>query len=132
MCAPGRVQRFGISSEPALTSGKGSVFATGLSAAGRLVSGMRAPKFYGQPLVAWTPALNAVAYEVQWSKKAYPFKPVGAHFTLATSQVLELRPGTWYYRVRGYDYNLPAGSQEMGWTSPTKIVVAAPKLRITR
>jgi hypothetical protein len=91
---------------------------------------MRAPKFYGQPLVAWTPAVNATAYELQWSKKSYPFRPVGAHFTLATSQVLELRPGTWYYRVRGYDYNLPAGSQEMAWTSPTKIVVAAPQFQI--
>ena len=31
--------------------------------------------FYGSPLVAWTPALGATVYEVQWSKKRYPFKP---------------------------------------------------------
>ena len=34
---------------------------------------MHTAKFYGQPLVAWTPAVNATAYELQWSKKRYPF-----------------------------------------------------------
>ena len=24
--------------------------------------------------------------------------------------------GTWYYRVRGFDYNLPTGVQQMGWS----------------
>ena len=38
--------------------------------------------------------------------------------------MLPLKPGTWYYRVRGYDYNLPTGAQEMAWSAPTKIVVA--------
>ena len=130
VCAAGRVQRFGISSEPSLTAGSGTPFATGLSASGRLVSKTHTAKFYGQPLVAWTPAVNATAYELQWSKKPYPFKVVGTHLILATSIVLNLKPGTWYYRVRGYDYNLPTGAQEMAWSNPTKIIVAAPKLHI--
>jgi hypothetical protein len=127
MCGAGFVQRFGISSEPALTAGSGTPFASGLSASGHLVSGGHAAKFYGEPLVAWTPAVNATAYELQWSKQAYPFRAVGTHLTLATSLVLNLKPGTWYYRVRGFDYNLPTGSQEMAWSQPVKIVVAAPQ-----
>ena len=130
VCAAGRVQRFGISSQPSLTASSGVPYATGLSANGRLVSKVRSAKFYGQPLVAWTPAVNATAYELQWSKKPYPFRAASTHLTLATSLVLNLKPGTWYYRVRGYDYNLPTGAQEMAWSKPVKIVVAAPRLRI--
>jgi hypothetical protein len=130
VCAAGRVQRLGISSQPSLTAGNGSPFASGLSASGRLVTRRHTAKFYGQPLVAWTPAVNATAYELQWSKKPYPFKAAGTHLTLATSLVLNLKPGTWYYRVRGFDYNLPTVAQEMAWSNPTKIVVAAPRLHI--
>jgi len=131
VCAAGRVQRVGISSQPSLTSGSGRVFASGLSASGRLVSGAHTAKFYGQPLVAWTPAVNASAYELQVSKKPYPFRAVLTHLTMGTSVVLNLKPGKWYYRVRGFDYNLPAGAQEMAWSHPTKIVVAQPKFRVT-
>jgi hypothetical protein len=130
VCAAGDVQRFGISSQPSLTAGNGIPFASGLSASGRLVTRMHTAKFYGQPLVAWKPAVNATAYELQWSKKPYPFNVAGTHLTLATSLVLNLKPGTWYYRVRGYDYNLPTGAQEMAWSDPTKVVIAAPKLHI--
>jgi hypothetical protein len=61
-------QRLGISSEPSLTSAQ-TPFATGLSSDGRLTSAAHTSKFYGQPLVAWTPAFNADIYEVQYSKK---------------------------------------------------------------
>ena len=82
--------------------------------------------FYGAPLVAWTPALGASVYEVQWSKKAYPFKPepnpqndnASGRSTLGTSMVLPLKPGTWYYRVRGFNYSLPTGAQQMSWSDP--------------
>ena len=130
VCAEGRVQRLGISSQPSLTS-KQQPFATGLSSNGRLVSAAQTPKFYGQPLVAWTAALGASNYEVQWAHKAYPFAPAGARYTFGTSAVLPLRPGTWFYRVRGFDYNLPTGAQQMAWSQLTKLVVTAPKLRIT-
>jgi hypothetical protein len=132
VCAAGRVQRFGISSEPSLTTARGGAFASGLSASGRLVSGSHTAKFYGQPLVAWTPAVDAAAYELQWSRKPYPFRAAGTDLTPATSFVLPLKPGTWYYRVRGFDYNLPTGAQEMAWSNPTKIVVAPPTFRVTR
>ena len=132
-----RVARFGKGSEPSLTAA-GELFASGLSSGGRLTAGESSHAFYGAPLVAWTPALGATAYEVQWSKKRYPFTPEPAPenqnalgtMTLATSVVLPLKPGTWYYRVRGFNYSLPSGAQQMSWSDPAKIVVAKPKFRV--
>src|SRR5204862_543210 len=72
VCAEGRVARFGKNSEPSLTAA-GELFASGLSPSGRLTAGKSSQAFYGYPLVAWTPALGASAYEVQWSKTRYPF-----------------------------------------------------------
>jgi hypothetical protein len=132
-----RVARFGKNSEPALTAA-GDLFASGLSPSGRLTAGRTSKAFYGHPLVAWTPALGAAAYEVQWSKTRYPFKPqpnpqnqnaLGT-MTLATSAVLPLKAGTWYYRVRGFNLNLPTGAQQMSWSDPAKIIVAKPKFRV--
>ena len=131
-----RVARFGKNSEPSLTAA-GDLFASGLSPSGRLTTGTNRP-FYGYPLVAWTPAMGATAYEVQWSKTRYPFKPepnpqnqnaLGT-MVLGTSAVLPLKAGTWYYRVRGFNLNLPTGAQQMSWSDPAKIVVAKPKFRI--
>ncbi len=136
ICAANRVQRLGISSEPSLTSAQ-TPFATGLSSTGRLTSAAYTSKFYGQPLIAWTPAFNADIYEVQYSKKAYPFKPeidprskVRGFMTFSTSDVLPLSAGTWWYRVRGIDYNLPTGVQQMSWSDPEQLVVAPPKFKI--
>ena len=137
VCAAGRVMRFGKGSEPSLTAA-GQLFASGLSSSGRLTSAQTTAKFYGNPLVAWTPAFGAYAYEVQWSKTRYPFKPqpnpqnqnaLGT-LTTGTSAVLPLTPGTWYYRVRGFNWSLRTGAQQMSWSDPAKIVVAKPKFRI--
>jgi hypothetical protein len=128
-CAAGRVQRFGISSEPALTTSQ-QPFATGLSADGRLTSAANTSSFYGRPLVAWTPALGAQNYQLQWSKTAYPFVSQGDIMTTSTSAVLPLTPGTWYYRVRGFDYNLPSGVQQMSWSSPQQLVVSKPRFKV--
>jgi hypothetical protein len=131
-----RVQRLGISSEPSLTSAQ-APFATGLSSSGRLTSAARTSAFYGAPLIAWTPAFNADIYEVQYSKTRYPFKAeidprssVKGFMTFSTSDVLPLKTGTWYYRVRGIDFNLPSGVQQMSWSDPEKLVVAQPKFKI--
>ena len=137
VCAAGRVMRFGKESEPSLVS-SGELFATGLSSEGRLTSAVHTTAFYGEPLVSWTPALGAEAYEVQWSKQQYPFTPVtlatGSNgiITGATSIVFphELGPGTWWYRVRGFDYSLPTGAQQMSWSDPAQLVVAKPKFSI--
>jgi hypothetical protein len=137
VCAAGRVARFAKNSEPTLTTG-GELFATGLSSKGRLISARAGSTFYGSPLVAWTPALGATSYEVQWSKKPYPFKPepnpenanAPGTMTLGTAAVLPLPAGNWYYRVRGFDYSLPTNAQQMSWSDPSKIVVAKPKFRV--
>jgi hypothetical protein len=129
MQAPSRVQRFGITSEPALTTAQ-DPFATGLSPKGRLVSARRTGTFYGQPLVAWTPALSANSYQLQWSKKAYPFKPEGSIMTSSTSAVLPLTIGTWYYRVRGFDYNLPTNAQSLSWSDTEQLGVAPPTFKV--
>jgi hypothetical protein len=136
VCASGRVARFGKASEPSLTV-SGELFATGLSANGRLTSARQTTAFYGQPLVSWTPALGATAYEVQWSKVRYPFAPEQipgggkkGYLTTSTSLVLPVGPGTWYYRVRGFNYSLPTGSQQMSWSDPAKLVVSKPIFKI--
>jgi hypothetical protein len=139
-CAAGRWQRFGISSEPSLTSGA-APFATGLAPNGRLTSAATTPSFYGAPLIAWTPAFGADIYEVQYSKAQYPFKPeidprsqTTGILTFSTSDVLPFQngqmAGTWWYRVRGIDFNLPTGVQQMGWSDPEKLVVTKPKLKL--
>lgn len=135
-CAAGRVLRFGKESEPTLTAG-GEAFASGLSPQGKLASADDQPAFYGSPLVAWTPALGAETYAVQWSKKRQPFVPetdpattaLGI-MTLSTSAVLPLEPGTWFYRVRGYDYSLPQNAQAMSWSEPQKIVATRPTFAV--
>lgn len=137
VCRAGRVARLAKNSEPTLTAG-GELFATGLSSKGRLMSARSGAAFYGNPLVAWTPALGATSYEVQWSKSQYPFKPepnpenanAPGTMTLGTAAVLPLTPGTWYYRVRGFDYDLPTNAQQMAWSDPAKITVAKPKFKV--
>ena len=137
-CAEGRIARFGKMSEPALTSASGP-FVSGLSTRGRLVSGTAGSRFYGPPLIAWSPAIGASVYEVQWSKKRYPFKveadPKSGALGLltgSTAAVLPLGPGTWHYRVRGISYSLPTGAQQMGWSETVRVVVARPVFRVKR
>lgn len=139
VCASGRVLRFGKTSEPIVT-GAGAPFASGLSVGGRLTTATRASStFYGHPLVAWSPALGAAVYQVQWSKTRYPFRPeldprTGTRglLTLSTSAILPLRPGTWWYRVRGVNFQLPSGAQQMSWSPAARLVVARPKFRVVR
>jgi hypothetical protein len=133
-CAGGRVMRFGKQSEPVLM-GNGAPFVSGLSPSGRLTAAARgSASFYGPPLVAWAPALSADAYEVQWGKTAYPFRAeangkngtVGLQ-TFATSATLPLKPGSWFYRVRGINFSVPGGVNQMSWSSPVKLVVTRPR-----
>jgi hypothetical protein len=133
VCAAGRVLRFGKMSEPALTI-EGAPFASGLSTKGRLIPATRTHAlFYGSPIVAWNPALGAHGYEVQWSKKAYPFNAAGEPiYTYSTSAVLPLTPGTWYYRVRGINLVMAPGAQQMAWSDPVKLVVAKPVFKIVK
>jgi hypothetical protein len=97
----------------------------------------RRPTFYGHPHVAWTPALGAWAYHVQWSKTRYPFRAephptmgTPGILTFSTAATLPLSPGTWYYRVRGINFELGGNAQHMSWSDPAGVRVARPKFTV--
>jgi hypothetical protein len=130
-CQSGRVMRFGKATPPAITS-SGHPFASGLSPTGRLISANRTtPSFYGTPLVAWGAVLGAQEYELQWSKSANPWRPVGSLKTPATSLLLPLEPGAWYYRVRGYNYSLLKRPQ-MAWSTPAALKLSKPTFAVVK
>jgi hypothetical protein len=134
-CQSGREDTFGKASEQAATADPVSrvPYVWGLSPRGTLrAATVRTPKVYGSPLIAWEPALGASAYEVQWSKTAYPWRPQGNLFTFSTSTTLQLKPGKWYYRVRGIDFALPSGATQMAWSNKVAMVVAKPKFQVVK
>jgi hypothetical protein len=132
VCAAGRVQAFGKGSMPLVASST-SPYVSGLSPQGRLTSAATArPSFYGAPLVAWQPALGADQYQVQWSKSRYPWVTKGEKFTYATSALLTLDPGVWYYRVRGVNFSLPGTARSMTWSAPVGLKVAKPTFAVVK
>ena len=140
-CAANRVASFGKQSQPVLASEQSSAaYVSGLSADGKLVTATsKLPKFYGSPLVSWQPAVGAVAYEVQWSRKLYPWKSASKPlFTFGSSALLTaaggapLAAGEWYYRVRGLNPYLPGAVKEMSWSEPVKLVIAKPSFKIVK
>src|SRR5215207_8157492 len=133
VCASGRVFTFGKLSEAVVAAAGAAPYVSGLSTSGRLFTANRSkPSIYGSPLVAWKPALGADRYEVQWSKKAYPWTKAGSLETPSTSATLPLTPGRWHYRVRGISLALPAGSRQMSWSDPVALRVAKPTVKIVR
>ena len=130
-CQSGRVMRFGKATPPVVTASS-RPFASGLSPKGRLTSAVRAtPSFYGTPLVAWESVLGAQEYEIQWSKSANPWRPLGSLVTGATSSLLPLEPGSWYYRVRGYNHSFLKRPQ-MAWSNPTALKVSKPTFSVVK
>jgi hypothetical protein len=125
------VTRFGKATPPVVTSST-RPFASGLSPKGRLIAAAAAtPSFYGTPLVAWESVLGAQEYEIQWSKAANPWRPLGSLVTGATSSLLPLEPGSWYYRVRGYNHSFLKRPQ-MAWSIPTPLKVAKPTFSVVK
>jgi hypothetical protein len=130
-CASGRELAFSKTSDPVVTTQSDTPYASGLSPAGKLVSAKApAPRFYGFPLVAWQPIVSAGQYEVQWSRKLYPWTTAGSQLTWGTSLTLPLAPGTWYYRVRGLDYLMTGSKPQMSWSDPTRITVTKPRFKV--
>jgi hypothetical protein len=104
--------------------------AIGLSTTGRLLMGATShTSFYGPPLVTWEAAPAAVAYDVEWSNKPYPWRAVGHIRTPATSALLPVTSGTWYYRVRGINESVP-GNQKMTWSGNVRIQIAKPTFSV--
>jgi len=130
-CRSGRVMQFGKTSDRVITA-KDAPYASGMSTRGLLSSAKHgSPTFYGTPLVAWEPALAAEQYELQWSKSGYPFKATGTMTTGATSALLPLTPGRWYYRVRGLNRDAVT-KPEMAWSVPVRLDIARPVFAIGR
>ncbi len=132
-CQAGRVLSFGKESDPAETgSGSGAPFVSGLSPNGRFMNASRtSPTVFSTPLVAWKPVTGATAYQVQWSRSRYPWRASGLVKTFATSTVLDLPTGKWYYRVRGLNQT-QLRRAEMAWSAPVAVRVAAPRFSIAR
>lgn len=132
VCRAGGAARFGKVSKPVLVGDK-APYATGLSTDGKLVAAAKAtPVFYGTPLVAWEPVNGATSYEVQWSRSLSPWKTEGTPIaTGATSAMLPLTPGKWYYRVRGLNPLLP-GHPAMTWSKSVTLRIAKPRFKIVR
>jgi hypothetical protein len=130
-CQAGRVATFGKESQPAITA-SGSPFVSGLSPNGRFLAqaGSR-PVVYSAPLIAWRPVIGATQYEVQWSRIKYPWRKRGSTKTFATSAVLKMSPGLWYYRVRGLNA-AQVGTPAMTWSKPVAVKVARPTFQISR
>jgi hypothetical protein len=128
-CQAGRMGTFGKESKPAETS-SGSPFVSGLMPNGRfLAQAGRRPVVYSTPLVAWRPVVGATQYEVQWSRVKYPWRKRGSTRTFATTAVLKLPPGVWYYRVRGLNA-AQVGTPAMTWSAPVALRVVRPTFSI--
>jgi hypothetical protein len=129
-CAGGRVLAFGKASSP-VVAGQGTAYASGLSPAGRLIASAGGRPFYGHPLVAWLPAPGADTYEIEWSPSRYPWRAVKRlSVDGGTAKTLPLKPGSWWYRIRGINDALPAGHQYMSWSPPLRLTVTKPKFRL--
>ena len=129
-CESGRVASFAKQSRPAITTA-GTPYVSGLSPKGRLLAQAgRRPVVYSTPLVAWRPVVGATAYEVQWSRSKYPWRARGSALTYATSSVLQLGAGNWYYRVRGLNA-AQVGTPAMTWSAPVAVKVVRPTFQIT-
>lgn len=130
-CQSGRVATFGKDSLPAITT-SGSPYLSGLAPNGRLLAQAgRRPVVYSSPLVAWRPVVGATQYEAQWSRVAYPWRKRGSTRTYATSAVLKMSPGLWYYRVRGLNA-AQVGTPAMTWSAPVAVKVVRPTFQISR
>jgi hypothetical protein len=133
VCREGGAARFGKVSKPVVVGDK-APYASGLSPnGGKLLPATKAvPSFYGQPLVAWEPVAAAQQYEIQWSKSLNPWRTEpGSFLSGATSAVLPLTPGRWYYRVRGLNPLLP-GKPEMTWSKPVALKIARPRYKVVK
>ena len=104
-------------------------FATGLSTSGRAVSSESRGRFYGSPVVSWGPVSGATRYDVQWSRSEDPWRTVESVRTYATAASLPLKPGTWWYRVRGVNGTVQ-GDPRLSWSAPARVSIAAPTFTV--
>ncbi len=126
-CEAGIGMSFGKVSQPVVTAASNMPWVSGLAPDGRVIAtAAKVPAVHDSPLVAWQPAVGATTYEVQLSRRKYPWRTTWSTTTAATSVVLPLGKaavGAWWYRVRGINPALPAGAQAMSWSKPVHLTV---------
>jgi hypothetical protein len=135
-CERGVGMSFGKVSQPVVAAASNMPWVSGLSPDGRVIaSASKVPVVHDSPLVAWQPAVGATTYEVQLSRKSYPWKTTWSTTTAATSAVLPLGKaavGTWFYRIRGINPALPTGAQAMSWSKPVRLKVTGDSFVIVK
>jgi hypothetical protein len=135
-CERGVGMSFGKVSQPVVTAASDMPWVSGLSPDGRVIaSASKVPAVHDSPLVAWQPAVGATTYEVQLSRKSYPWKTTWSTTTAATSVILPLGKaavGTWFYRIRGINPALPTGAQAMSWSKPVRLKVTGDSFVIVK
>jgi hypothetical protein len=135
-CERGIGMSFGKVSQPVVTASSNTPWVSGLAPNGRVVaSASKVPSVHDSPLIAWEPAVGATTYEVQISRKSYPWKSTWTTTTAATSVVLPLGKasiGTWFYRIRGINPALPVGAQAMSWSTPVRLKVTGDSFVIVK
>jgi hypothetical protein len=100
-----------------------------------IASAKKVPALHDSPLVAWEPAVGATQYEIQVSRKRYPWVAVQKTLTYSTATVLPLKKkdvGTWWYRVRGINPALPSGAQNLSWSAPVKISITGDQFVVVK
>jgi len=126
-CEAGIGMSFGKVSQPVVTARSRTPWVSGLAPSGRVTaSAAKVPAVHDSPLVAWEPAVGATTYEVQVSRRSYPWKTTWSTTTAATSVVLPLDKtdvGSWWYRIRGINPALPVGAEAMSWSKPVRLRV---------
>jgi hypothetical protein len=137
-CERGLGMSFGKVSSPVVTAASDMPYVAGLAPSGRYVAAAsRKPEVHDSPLIAWQPAVGATQYEVQVSRKSYPWVPVKrlGVLTYSTATVLKLGPrdtGVWFYRVRGINPALPDGAQAMSWSKPVQIKITGDQFVVVK
>lgn len=123
---PASVWSFGMQSEPVTTTRSGPL-ASGLHGGRVVAAANRQPAFDRLPVVTWKPVYGAQTYEIQLSRKLYPWKAAILQKAVVPSATLKLTKqdvGLWYYRVRGVNANLPGSAIDMTWSAPTAIRIS--------
>jgi hypothetical protein len=135
-CERGVGMSFGKVSQPVVTAQSKMPWVSGLGPGGRVTAAAaKVPAVHDSPLVSWEPATGATTYEVQLSRKSYPWKTTWSTTTAGTSVVLPLSTsqiGTWWYRVRGINPALPVGAQAMSWSSPVRLHITGDMFKIVK
>jgi hypothetical protein len=134
-CEAGDVMSFGKVSQPVVTS-SGTPFLSGLGTSGRVETAAGPnPSVFASPIAAWQPVIGASKYQVEMSRTLYPWRTTKFVGTPATSVVLPVTKfdtGTWYYRVRAFNENLPAGARAMAWSTPVRVQVTGNRVAVIR